>query len=71
MKVAQVGIIATAVLAVATLAFAQKPDFSGMWTLDPEATGTAGGAPPRALLRRGRRRWRRARRWSLGQGPRR
>lgn len=31
MKLARVGIIATAVLAVATMAFAQKPDFSGTW----------------------------------------
>jgi hypothetical protein len=43
MKVARVGIIATAVLAVATMAFAQKPDFSGAWTLDQEASGTTGG----------------------------
>jgi hypothetical protein len=43
MKVARVSIIATAVLAVATMAFAQKPDFSGTWTLDQEASGTAGG----------------------------
>ena len=42
MKVVRVGIIATAVLALATLSFAQKPDFSGTWTLDPEASGTAG-----------------------------
>ncbi len=27
---------------MATVAFAQKPDFSGTWTLDPEASG----APP-------------------------
>jgi hypothetical protein len=43
MKVARVGIIATAVLAVATMAFAQKPDFSGTWTLDQEASGGGGG----------------------------
>jgi hypothetical protein len=43
MKLARVGIIATAVLAVATLAFAQKPDFSGTWTLDPEASGMPAG----------------------------
>lgn len=43
MKVARVGIIATAVLAVATMAFAQKPDFSGTWTLDPEASGMPAG----------------------------
>jgi hypothetical protein len=42
MKVARVGIIATAVLAVATMVFAQKPDFSGTWTLDAEASGTTG-----------------------------
>ena len=29
MKRAQIGILATAILAVATLAFAQKADFSG------------------------------------------
>ena len=49
MKVARVGVIAAAILAVATLAWAQKPDFSGTWTLDPEASGMpaagGGGAP--------------------------
>ena len=47
MKVARVGVIAAAILAVATLAWAQKPDFSGTWTLDPQASGVAagGGAP--------------------------
>jgi hypothetical protein len=43
MKVVRVGIIATAVLAVATMAFAQKPDFSGTWTLDAEASGMPAG----------------------------
>lgn len=44
MKLARVGIIATAILAVATVAFAQKPDFSGTWTPDPPAAaGTGGG----------------------------
>jgi hypothetical protein len=43
MKRATVGMIATAVLAVATMAFAQaKPDFSGTWAPD-EAAATAGG----------------------------
>ncbi len=39
MKRARIGIIATAVLAVATLAFAQKADFSGTWApeVDPAA----------------------------------
>ena len=47
MKRARVGMIATAVLAVATMAFAQKPDFSGTWTPDAAAApaGTAGAAP--------------------------
>ena len=49
MKLARVGVIAAAVLAVATLAWAQKPDFSGTWTLDPAASdqpaGGGGGAP--------------------------
>jgi hypothetical protein len=45
MKHARVGIIAAAVFAVASIAFAQaKPDFSGTWTLDAEASGMA--APP-------------------------
>jgi hypothetical protein len=55
MKRATVGMVATAVLAVATMAFAQaKPDFSGTWAPDTAAApagtgGTApagGGAPP-------------------------
>ena len=43
MKRARIGVIAAAVLAVATVAFAQKPDFSGTWQIDPEASGMAGG----------------------------
>jgi hypothetical protein len=48
MKRARIGIIAAAVFAVAAVAFAQKPDFSGTWTLDAEASGTAAapGAAP-------------------------
>ena len=47
MKLARVGVIAAAILAVSTLAWAQKTDFSGTWTLDAEASGMAagGGAP--------------------------
>jgi hypothetical protein len=42
MKRARVGIVAAAIFAVASMAFAQaKPDFSGTWTLDPEASGMA------------------------------
>jgi len=45
MKRARIGIMAAAVFAVASLAFAQaKPDFSGTWTLDAEASGVT--APP-------------------------
>jgi hypothetical protein len=46
MKRAKIGVIAAAILAVATVAWAQKTDFSGTWTLDPAAsgaTGTTGG----------------------------
>lgn len=44
MKRAQIGIVATAVLAVATMAFAQaKPDFSGSWA--PEVDPAAPAAP--------------------------
>jgi hypothetical protein len=46
MKRARIGVIAAAILAVATITWAQTPDFSGTWTLDPAAsgaTGTGGG----------------------------
>jgi hypothetical protein len=43
MKLTQVGVIAAAILAVATVASAQKPDFSGTWTLDPASAPAAGG----------------------------
>jgi len=43
MKLARVGVIAAAVFAVATLAWAQKADFSGTWTLDAEASGAPAG----------------------------
>ena len=47
MKQVRTGMLAIVALAVATVAFAQKPDFSGNWTLDPEASGMpAGGAAP-------------------------
>ena len=44
MRVARVGVIAAAVFAVATVAWAQKTDFSGTWTLDAEASGIQAGA---------------------------
>jgi hypothetical protein len=59
MKVARVGLIATAVLAVATMAWAQKPDFSGTWTLDPAASDQPGGGGGRGGGRGG----------ILGMGP--
>jgi hypothetical protein len=43
MKLARVGLIAAAILAVATVASAQKPDFSGTWTLDPASAPAGGG----------------------------
>jgi hypothetical protein len=43
MKLARVGVIAAAVLAVATVAWAQKADFSGTWTLDPASAPAGGG----------------------------
>lgn len=48
MKLARTGIIAAAILSVATVAFAQKPDFSGSWTVDASAmpappAGAGGG----------------------------
>jgi hypothetical protein len=48
MKLARTGIIAAAILSVASIAFAQAPDFSGSWTVDTAAmpappAGAAGG----------------------------
>ena len=46
MKLARTGIMAAAVLAVASVAFAQKPDFSGTWAPDAAAApapGAGGG----------------------------
>jgi hypothetical protein len=47
MKLGRVGVIAAAILAVATVAWAQKPDFSGTWTLDPASAPAAGGGSGR------------------------
>jgi hypothetical protein len=43
MQRARIGMIAAAILAVATVAFAQKPNFTGTWTPEPAADATAGG----------------------------
>jgi hypothetical protein len=43
MKLATTGIIAAAMLAVATMAYAQKPDFSGTWQAEPSANAGGGG----------------------------
>lgn len=44
MKLARTGVLAAAVLSIATLAFAQaKPDFSGTWTPEAPAAGAGGG----------------------------
>ena len=46
MKLARVGIIAAAILAVSSIAFAQKPDFSGTWTPEAPAAAAAPATPP-------------------------
>jgi hypothetical protein len=46
MKRTRLGVMAAAIVAVATVAWAQKPDFSGTWTLAPAgapAEGRSGG----------------------------
>ena len=44
---ARVGVTAAAILAAATVVWAQKPDFSGTWTLDPAgAPAESGGGGP-------------------------
>lgn len=43
MKLARTGIIAAAILSVASVAFAQKTDFSGSWAPEAPATAPAGG----------------------------
>jgi len=40
----KLGLTAVLVVALAAAGYAQKTDFSGTWTLDPEASGMAGGA---------------------------
>ncbi len=52
MKRARIGMIATAVLAVATMAFAQKTDFSGSWApeVDPAAAAGGGGGGGRGMM---------------------
>ena len=49
MKLAMTGLIAAAMLAVSTVAFAQTPDFSGTWTPDASAmpAAPAGGGEGR------------------------
>ena len=49
MKRVRVAVIAVAIFAVSAVAFAQKPDFSGTWTLDPASAGAAGGGRGGAL----------------------
>src|SRR5262245_1106783 len=39
----RIGLIAATIVAVATVAWAQKPDFSGTWTLDPASAPANGG----------------------------
>ena len=53
MKLARVGVIAAGILAIATVASAQKPDFSGTWTLDPASAPAAGGGRGGGVLGNG------------------
>jgi len=53
MKLARVAVTMVAVLAVATMAWAQRPDFSGNWTLDADASGGAPGGGGRGRGRGG------------------
>jgi hypothetical protein len=53
MKLARVGVIVAAILAVATAARAQKPDFSGTWILDPASARTAGAGGEEGALGNG------------------
>jgi hypothetical protein len=54
MKIMRVGTLAAAMLAIATVVAAQKPgakpDFSGTWTLDAQASGMQPGSPAAAPL---------------------
>ena len=50
MKLARIGIIAAAMLAVSSVAFAQKPDFSGTWA--PDAAAAPAPAPAAGRRRR-------------------
>lgn len=43
MRTARIGMVAAVVLAVATIAWAQKADFSGTWAIDEAAGGAPGG----------------------------
>jgi hypothetical protein len=43
MTLERVGVTAAAFLAVATVAWAQKPDFSGTWALDPASASAGSG----------------------------
>lgn len=45
----KLGMAAAIVVALAVSGYAQKPDFSGTWTLDPEASGTTGGGGGRGM----------------------
>jgi hypothetical protein len=49
MKLVRAGVIGAAIFAVAAVAWAQKPDFSGTWTLDPAGTPAASGGGSGAL----------------------
>ena len=49
----KLGIAAALVVAFAVSGYAQKPDFSGTWTLDAEASGMSGGGMGGGRMGRG------------------
>jgi hypothetical protein len=51
MKVKPMPVIVAAILALTAVASAQRPDFSGTWTLDPAASPAAGDADGDGTLR--------------------
>ena len=44
MNLTRRGVMAAAILLMAAVAWAQKPDFSGTWRLDPDSASASGGA---------------------------
>jgi hypothetical protein len=50
MRLVRVVVIAVSIVVAATAAWAQKPDFSGTWTLESVSTPAAGGSVSRGVV---------------------